>query len=218
MKRSLYLFCLAIISMLFISCSGEKTPYAYIETDKGLMKAKLYTSVPQHTNNFIKLAKEGFYDDLLFHRVINGFMIQGGDPQSKDAGPGVQLGNGGPGYTIPAEIRNYHFKGALSAARTSDNVNPQRESSGSQFYVVQGSPVTDDFLNRIESSQGIKYTAQERALYKDIGGTPHLDNQYTVFGEVVEGMEIIDQIAAVPTAQGDRPIEDVKMKIRIIYE
>ncbi|MEM6967523.1 MAG: peptidylprolyl isomerase, partial [Bacteroidota bacterium] len=109
-------------------------------------------------------------------------------------------------------------KGALSAARTSDNINPQRASSGSQFYVVQGSTVTDDFLNRIEATQNITYTPEERALYKELGGTPHLDNQYTVFGEVVEGMEIIDQIAAVPTAPGDRPIEDVKMKIRIVYE
>ena len=205
------------------SCSNEsKAPYAVIKTDMGDIKIRLFQSVPGHTNNFIKLANEGFYDGLLFHRVINGFMIQGGDPNSKNAAPGTTLGNGGPGYQIPAEIRNYHFRGTLSAARTPDTVNPERKSSGSQFYIVHGSPVSDVMLDRMEASQNIKYTQEERDLYKKIGGYPSLDNQYTAYGEVVEGMETVDKIAVVPTApqsQGSRPFEDIKMnKVYIVYE
>ena len=203
-----------VIALLSLSSCGESSPYALVETDMGTVKIKLFESTPLHTENFIKLAKEGFYDDLLFHRVIAGFMIQGGDPNSKGADATTRLGSGGPGYQIPAEIGAYHFRGSLAAAR---NGNPEKKSSGSQFYIVQGSPVTDGLLTGVESSQKIKYSEAERALYKEIGGAPNLDNQYTVYGEVVEGMDVVDRIAATPK-NGERPIEDVKMKVRIVYE
>lgn len=184
-----------------------------IETDYGNMKVKLYDSTPQHRDNFKKLVSDGFYDDLLFHRVINGFMIQGGDPDSKGAGPQVRLGGGGPGYRVPAEIGAYHFKGALSAARQSDAVNPEKQSSGSQFYIVQGKPTGKSQLDNMARQKGITYSPEDIAKYAEMGGTPFLDNDYTVFGEVVEGIEVIDKIANVKTAPGDRPVKDVKMKI-----
>jgi peptidyl-prolyl cis-trans isomerase B (cyclophilin B) len=139
-------------------------------------------------------------------------MIQGGDPNSRNAAPGVPLGAGGPGYQIPAEIGKPHVKGALAAARTN---NPEKASSGSQFYIVQGTIQNDGALNQIASQRGITYTADQLKKYKEIGGTPQLDNEYTVFGEVVEGLDVIDKIAAVQTGQGDRPVQDVKMKIKL---
>ncbi len=212
-KLSLLFFIVAFL--MFFSC-GKSSPYALIETDMGTIKVKLYESTPGHTNNFIKLAKEGYYDGLLFHRVMNGFMIQGGDPDSKNAQPGARLGTGGPGYTIPPEIGNYHFRGSLAAARTP---NPEKKSSGSQFYIVHGSPVTDAMLDGVERKHGIKYTPAERELYKKEGGYPNpLDNDYTVYGEVVSGMEAVDKIAMTPTDPNNRPFEDVKMKVRIVYE
>jgi len=216
MKRLSVLFFSVFILALLSCGGGDDSTYAMIETDMGNMKVKLYNSTPQHRDNFIKLANEGFYKDLLFHRVISGFMVQGGDPNSRDAAPGAPLGNGGPGYTIPAEIGNHHFKGALSAARQGDNINPERNSSGSQFYVVQGTKQTDQTLNQMSSQSGVSYSPEEVALYKELGGTPFLDGQYTVFGEVVEGMDVIDKIASVQTANGDRPVEDVKMNVKII--
>jgi len=206
------LFLSVLIAML-ASCSPKQELYL-IETDHGTMTVKLYDSTPQHRDNFKKLVADGFYDDLLFHRVIKQFMIQGGDPNSKGAAPGQRLGNGGPGYTIPAEIGAYHFKGALSAARLGDGANPQKASSGSQFYVVQGKPADEATLNSMSKGKGITYSAEDIEKYKTIGGTPFLDNDYTVFGEVVAGLDVIDKIAAVQTAPGDRPVEDVKMKIR----
>ena len=221
MKRIFLL--LSFSFLLLFSCSNEpKSPYAVIKTDMGDIKIRLFESVPGHTNNFIKLTKEGFYDGLLFHRVVNGFMIQGGDPASRDAAPGIPLGNGGPGYQVPAEIRNYHFRGTLSAARTPDRVNPERQSSGSQFFIVSGSPVTDEMLNTMERNLNIKYTQAERDLYTKIGGYPSLDTQYTAYGEVTEGMDVVDKIVSVPAApqsQGSRPFEDIKMnKVYIVYE
>ncbi|MEM9931165.1 MAG: peptidylprolyl isomerase, partial [Bacteroidota bacterium] len=176
-------------------------------------KVKLYNSTPRHRDNFVKLADENFYDSLLFHRVIPGFMIQGGDPASKNAEAGKSLGFGGPGYTIPAEFGNLHFKGALAAAR---NNNPEKQSSGSQFYVVHGTIPTDEDLARFEANSGIGYTEAQKQLYKEIGGTPGLDHNYTVFGEVVEGWEVLDAIAAVPTSS-DRPLTDVKMTVKILH-
>lgn len=189
-----------------------------LETDFGNMIIELSNSTPQHRDNFIKLVEENFYDGLLFHRVIDGFMIQGGDPKSKNASPNVRLGGGGPGYQIPAEFVDSlaHIKGALAAARTGDNVNPERKSSGSQFYIVDGQEVTDAVLDNMEGRKGIRYTPELRAAYLELGGTPFLDRDYTVFGRVIEGLEIIDKIAAVRTAPGDRPIENVKMKMRVI--
>ncbi|MEZ4943319.1 MAG: peptidylprolyl isomerase [Saprospiraceae bacterium] len=186
-----------------------------IETTQGTMLAELYASTPKHRDNFVKLAEEGFFNDLLFHRVINGFMIQGGDPQSRGAAAGQPLGMGGPGYQVPAEFVDTlaHIKGAIAAARTN---NPEKKSSGSQFYIVQGGPVSDAVLNQIEAARQFHYTPEQRKAYLEMGGTPHLDREYTVFGRVIEGLDVIDKIATVETAPGDRPKTDVKMKIRVI--
>ncbi|MFN0013619.1 MAG: peptidylprolyl isomerase [Saprospiraceae bacterium] len=185
-----------------------------IETPFGTMLAELYASTPKHRDNFLKLADEGFYDDLLFHRVINGFMIQGGDPQSRGAAAGQMLGMGGPSYQVPAEFVDglAHVKGAIAAARTN---NPEKKSSGSQFYIVHGSPVQEATLNQVEAMRNFRYTPEQRKAYLANGGTPHLDREYTVYGQVIEGLDVIDKIAAVQTAQ-DRPKEDVKMKVRVI--
>lgn len=213
MKIKVALFLLVYF---FMSCSGgEKVYYIVIETEFGNMKAELYNSTPLHRDNIIKLAKDDYYDGLLFHRVMNGFMIQGGDPDSKTAAPGQRLGNGGPGYQIPAEIGAPHFKGVLAAARTPDQVNPQKESSGSQFYLVHGRKQSRNVLSQIAQQKGIQYTEAQIAKYESIGGTPMLDMDYTVFGELVEGMEVIDKIAAVPVDRSDRPNQDVKMKVRV---
>lgn len=180
------------------------------------MEVLLYNSTPKHRDNVIKLVKEGFYDGLLFHRVIQNFMIQGGDPDSRNASPQQMLGQGGPGYTIDAEIGAHHFKGALSAARLPDQINPDKQSSGSQFFIVQGYKVQDQELDRWEQEKGIKYTPEQRKLYREVGGYPFLDNDYTVFGEVVDGLDVIDKIAAVPVGAADRPIKDLKMKISLL--
>jgi cyclophilin family peptidyl-prolyl cis-trans isomerase len=187
-----------------------------IETEFGTMTGELYNATPKHRDNFIKLAEEGFYNDLLFHRVINGFMIQGGDPQSRGAQAGKMLGMGDPGYTIPAEFVDslVHLKGAICAARTN---NPEKRSSGSQFYIVHGGgPVADAMLNNIEAMKRFHYTPEQREAYKTIGGTPHLDRDYTVYGRITKGLDVLDKIAATPTGQGDRPVKDVKMKVSII--
>jgi len=208
-----FFLLLGVCVFLLLGCNKDPYTYAEIETDFGTIKVKLYNSTPKHRDNFIDLADKGFYDDLLFHRVISGFMIQGGDPDSRGAGPDVRLGGGGPGYQTDAEIGGLHIKGALAAAR---NSNPEKKSSGSQFYLVQGTVQNDAALDNIERQKGVKYSPEQRELYKTLGGSPALDNEYTVFGEVIEGIEVIDKIAAVETAPGDRPIEDVKMKVRIV--
>jgi len=179
-----------------------------IETSLGSLKVKLYNETPQHRDNFLKLVNEGFYDGLIFHRVIKNFMIQGGDPQSRNPQPGRQYGSGGPDYTIPAEFNTafIHKKGALSAARTGDQVNPEKRSSGSQFYIVQGKKMSDQELDQMGK---LKYTPEQRNVYKTVGGTPFLDGGYTVFGETIEGLDVIDKIAAVETSSGDRPVQDV---------
>jgi cyclophilin family peptidyl-prolyl cis-trans isomerase len=189
--------------------------YVEIQTDYGNMLIHLYDATPQHRDNFIKLVEEGFYEDLLFHRVIQGFMIQGGDPNSRGAKPNDQLGGGGPGYLIPAEFVDslIHVKGAVAAARTN---NPEKKSSGSQFYIVQGRKVTDRDLGLVEARQDFNYSSQQKETYEELGGTPQLDREYTVFGMVIEGLDVIDKIAAVKTKPGDRPIKDVKMKMRVI--
>ncbi len=203
-----------LISILLMSC-GQQDTVVVIETDFGIMKAKLYDSTPAHRDNFIKLAEEDFYDGLLFHRVMSGFMIQGGDPNSRDAPAGSPLGNGGPGYTIPAKIAAPHFKGTLAAARTPDNVNPNRESSGSQFYIVHGTPLTKATLDGWARQKGITYNEAQVSKYIELGGTPQLDMDYTVFGELIEGFDVLDKIAAVPKDGRDRPLQDVKMNVRI---
>lgn len=189
-----------------------------IETDFGNMIVKLYDATPKHRDNFVKLVEDGFYDDLLFHRVIENFMVQGGDPKSKGAGIKERLGSGGPGYTVPAEFVDtlVHIKGALCAARQGDQVNPERRSSGSQFYIVHGKEVGEKEILAMESRKGIRYEKAQREAYLKYGGTPFLDRDYVVFGMVIEGLEVIDKIAEVPTMPGDRPKKDVKMKMRVI--
>ncbi len=193
-------------------------PPILIHTPYGTMRMRLYCETPIHSENFLKLAREGFYDSLLFHRVIPTFVIQGGDPNSRNAKPGQVLGQGGPGYTLPAEIKPnlYHKRGAVAAARLPDNVNPERRSSGSQFYIVLGRRYTEEELNRIEQRMGIKFTPEQRKIYTTIGGTPFLDGQYTVFGEITSGMEVADKIASLPRDPYDRPKQDVPFWIEIL--
>lgn len=182
-----------------------------LTTDYGVIKIKLYDATPKHQTNFLKLAKSGFYDSLLFHRVIQGFMIQGGDPTSKNAPVEKMLGGGDIGVKIPAEFNDafYHKRGAVAAAR--DN-NPEMQSSGCQFYIVQGKKISNEELNAMEQRSGKPYTAEQRKTYTDIGGTPFLDHAYTVFGEVISGMDAVDAIAALPKGAADRPINDVIIK------
>ena len=197
-----------------------------ISTTKGVIVIRLSDSTPQHRDNFLRLAKSGFYDSLLFHRVIRNFMIQTGEPDSKYGHPGKPLsqgGSGGPGYTIPAEFRPtlFHKRGALGAARTGDDVNPTRASSGSQWYIVQGRQFTDAGLDSVEKFRlkGRKIPEDERSVYRQLGGAPHLDQQYTVFGEVVRGMDVVDSIAAVKTSGPplDRPVAEVRiLKVRLV--
>jgi cyclophilin family peptidyl-prolyl cis-trans isomerase len=254
---------------------AQKTVQVEIKTTAGIIVVKLYNETPLHKANFMKLVNEKYYDGVLFHRVIKDFMIQTGDPNSKTAVKGQPLGSGGPGYTVNAEFnpKLNHKKGALSAARTGDQMNPEKKSSGSQFYIVQGKKYTNqeldqleqqinigtymtpirEYLNRPENSalmtevkakqqigdqEGLnkilmdiiakikakhpkikefKYSSAQRTSYQTTGGTPHLDMNYTVFGEVVKGLEIVDKIASVKTGQGDRPLDDIKViSMRIV--
>ena len=193
--------------------------FVTIHTSKGDMIAKLYSDTPLHQDNFIKLAEEGYYDGLLFHRVIKGFMIQTGDPESREAAKGRELGKGGPDYTIEHEIKDtlLHIKGALAAARQSDEVNPQKVSSGSQFYIVQGRAMTPVEIENNEYEKGISYTNDIKELYRIQGGTPNLDMEYTVFGQIISGLEVIDEIAESKTDHRNRPHEDVMiLKITVI--
>ncbi|MBY5959442.1 peptidylprolyl isomerase [Membranicola marinus] len=186
-----------------------------IETPYGNMIVELYDDTPQHQKNFLDLTRKGFYDDLLFHRVIDGFMVQGGDPQSRNADSNARLGAGGPGYQVPAELDagHKHFKGALAAARQGDPVNPEKKSSGSQFYIVHGGPVSKDDLKMFGRRNNQDYSEEEIEAYEKEGGTPFLDGQYTVFGRVIKGLDVIDKIAKTQTGAGDRPVEDITMKI-----
>ncbi|MBK8626769.1 MAG: peptidylprolyl isomerase [Saprospiraceae bacterium] len=190
-----------------------------IQTTEGNMTAILYDDTPLHRDNFLKLVEEGFYNGILFHRVIKGFMAQTGDPESKTAHSGKELGGGGPAYKIKAEIKDtlVHVKGALAAARMSDQVNPKKESSGSQFYIVQGKPATIEQLENYELQKNIKYSTKDRETLIQHGGAPQLDMEYTVFGQVIKGLDIIDAIAGQPTDKRDRPLQDVKIvSIKII--
>jgi cyclophilin family peptidyl-prolyl cis-trans isomerase len=221
MKKTLLLLMVIITATITYSQENIKLKKkdrkrdVELQTTMGTIVLRLSDSTPLHRDNFLRLVKSNFYDSVLFHRVIQNFMIQAGDPNSKQAADGQSLGNGGPSYTIPAEIRTslFHKKGVLAAARTGDDVNPERRSSGSQFYIVQGKIFTDAGLDSLETLrlQGRKISEAHRQVYKTIGGVPHLDQNYTVFGEVVSGLDIIDKIAAVKTSQNprDRPVENV---------
>ncbi len=186
-----------------------------ITTTLGEITVRLYDNTPLHRDNFIKLVEEHFYDSLLFHRIISGFMIQGGDPESKNAQPGIMLGKGDVGYKIPAEFDStlYHKKGALAAAR---NNNPEKASSGCQFYIVHGKKFSEEELEVIQQQKGIYLSPAKRMTYKMVGGTPALDMNYTVFGEVEQGMEVVELIAQTPKNNFDRPAQDIMMKMDII--
>ena len=254
---------LLLCPLFLFDCSSanDGSTKIVIITEYGDIELELYDKTPQHRDNFVKLVKEGYYDGILFHRVIKDFMIQGGDPDTKNAEPGAMLGRGGPNYKVPAEfVPEYiHKRGALAAARQGDNINPEKASSGSQFYIVHGRVFNDEQLNQVEVQMGqgearqmfSKYVKEEedamqkagetvdpevaqekaaeraseylknnpyrmksehRELYKTIGGTPHLDSEYTVFGQVIKGMEVVDKIAELETDGNDRPKNDVKIK------
>jgi peptidyl-prolyl cis-trans isomerase B (cyclophilin B) len=205
----------------------ETNLYA-IETSLGRIVVRLFDETPIHRDNFKRLVQEAFYDSTTFHRVIQGFMIQGGDPNTRDT-IDANDGLGDPGYSVPAEIGRLHFRGALAAARQPDQINPLRASSGSQFYIVQGpGPIQPAVLERMRASAGtgVSYTPEDVARYAEVGGTPPLDGGYTVFGEVVEGMEVVDAIAASDTPRqhgdagpwADRPVEAVRVVVRPVVE
>ncbi|MBK0382170.1 peptidylprolyl isomerase [Pedobacter sp. SD-b] len=213
-KFLLPLFCLFFTTVF---ASKPKNTYVKISTNYGTVYIKLYNQTPKHRDNFIKIIKDGTLNGTLFHRVIPQFMIQGGDPTSKTAKPGQQLGDGDLGYTIPAEFNPdlFHKKGALAAAR--DN-NPEKASSASQFYIVQGKVFTDEELDSVEKNRlgGRKIPKEQREVYKTIGGAPHLDQNYTVFGEVVKGMIMVDNICTVKVDGNDRPLTDIKMNVSLV--
>ncbi len=213
-KRTLLLTAFIAIS----TCSFAQKNKIKIETEYGNIVLMLYDNTPLNTNNMVKMAQAHFYDSTLFHRCIPQFMIQGGDPESKTAKPGQALGNGGLGTTIPAEINDvaYHKRGAVGVAR---DQTPDKSGSSCQFYLVSGKPFTDAELDNMAKRTGRNYTAEQREMYKTKGGTPHLDGNYTVFGEVVEGMDIVDKIAAEPRDANDRPNKDIRMlSVRVVGE
>lgn len=206
LKKVLTIFLLIILAATAVAQSAVK-----IITSKGDIVVSLYGNTPIHRSNFIRLAKEGFYDSTSFHRVIADFMIQGGDPQSKPSSGSKRVGNGGPGYTLEAELDKGHIhkKGAVAAARQGDDVNPQKRSSGSQFYIVVGRKYPRKYLSTFEEKNGVQYTESQKLDYERIGGTPHLDGGYTVFGEVIQGLDIVEEISECKTGRADRPVDPV---------
>ena len=223
MKKSLISLFVTLFLVLFSSGlnaqdqNKQSEQLIKIETTMGDMVIKLYNETPGHRDNMLKLIEKDFFNKQLFHRVIDGFMIQGGDPHSVGAEKGQRLGGGGPGYTIPAEFNEnlFHKKGALAAAREGDERNPEKASSGSQFYIVQGRVLSPEELN-IMTQRGMIKSKEAARLYTTLGGTPHLDGSYTVFGEVVEGLEVLERIASSATDAYNRPVEDVVFSISLI--
>lgn len=213
MKKLIFLLLLSC----FVLSADARNRKVKIVTSNGTIVVRLSDKTPLHRDNFVKLVKQKFYDSILFHRVIKEFMIQAGDPDTKKSEPGKRYGSGGLNYKIPAEFDTslFHKRGVLAAAR--DN-NPEKASSGSHFYIVQGKKFTDSTLNEVQEKRmgGRIIPAHQRAVYKTIGGTPHLDQNYTVFGEVIKGMNVVDTIAQAPRDQYDRPKEDIRIiKIRL---
>ncbi len=208
MKRILLIFSV-LISLYVLAQNTKPETLIVIHTSYGDITAKLYNDTPLHRDNFIKLIKQGWYDNSPFHRVINHFMIQGG---------GNADGRPDPGYTIPAEIlpNHFHKKGVLAAARMPDQINPRKESSGSQFYIVQGRAMPAQQIARMGAQTGHEFTEEQKQIYSTLGGTPHLDGCYTVFGEVILGIEVVDAIAAVQTGKGDKPLKPITMTIEVV--
>jgi len=217
MKRIFTFFNILMLCSVLAVAKAPKNQYVRIKTSYGQCIIRLYNNTPKHRDNFIKLTKQGFYNGTLFHRIIQNFMIQGGDPDSKNAKPGVALGNGGPKYTVPAEIMDtlFHKKGVLAAAR--DN-NPEKASSSSQFYIVEGKRYTDEDIDKLEQGRlkGFKVPEWQREWYRSVGGTAQLDHSYTVYGEVVAGLDMVDRIAAVKKDPKDRPLQDVPMTVELL--
>jgi Peptidyl-prolyl cis-trans isomerase (rotamase) - cyclophilin family len=223
MRKTSICYLLALLSagVLCLSACNKKEDHVVLETTMGTIELKLYDATPLHRDNFRNLVREGAYDSLLFHRVIKDFMIQGGDPDSKNAAPGMLLGEGDKPYTVPAEFRLdegiFHRRGVLAAAREGDDVNPEQRSSAMQFYIVWGRVFDEAGLDQIQerldrrTGGRVKLTPEMREVYKTTGGTPHLDGQYTVFGEVVSGLDVVDAIQQVATDDNDRPLEDVRI-------
>lgn len=221
---------LPLLLSLFALCASAQTDTLRtevdIETTMGHIRVALYNETPKHRDNFLKLAKRGYYDGTLFHRVIKGFMAQAGDSTTRHAKPGAEVGGYSPNYTVPAEFRFptlFHKRGALAAAREGDAENPKRASSSSQFYLVWGYIWDDKNLDKVQqglwarTDSTVTLTPEVREAYKTIGGTPHLDGQYTVFGEITEGLDVLEKIQAVATDEKDRPVEDVRItKIKLI--
>lgn len=205
-------FTLSLVLALFSTVSAKEKVIIY--TEYGKITMELFDNTPKHRDNMMKLVKDKFYDSTIFHRVIPEFMIQGGDPESKNAAEGAILGNGDVGYRVDAEINqeNFHRYGALAAAR--DN-NPEKASSGCQFYIVVGKKFTGEELDQLSKRSGRTYTEEQREVYKTIGGTPHLDGNYTVYGQVIDGMDVVEKIIALERDQNNRPKQDaVMLKVR----
>lgn len=224
---SIFLICVVFFLLGALPSEGkrkEKRHIVRIETNVGSIRVALSDDTPLHTKNFLKLSREGFYDGTLFHRCIKDFMIQGGDPESRGAEPGKLLGDGGTNYTIPAEFclpYLYHWRGALAAAREPDDVNPNQESSGCQFYIVYGKKQAAADIRKVRQmleEKGIELTPQMVDDYIMRGGTPHLDGQYTVFGEVIEGMDVVKKIQSAETDEHDRPLQDIIIKRTIVEQ
>jgi cyclophilin family peptidyl-prolyl cis-trans isomerase len=208
MKRSLFL-TLTLTFLFIMEIDAQKIVKVLIHTDMGDIKVALYNDTPKHRDNFVKLAKSGFYNGSVFHRIIKDFMIQGGG-----APAGLpEMSDRVPAEFVPAHI---HKKGALCAARMGDQVNPKKESSGSQFYIVEGNKISAEQLNQYDQKRMVKYTPEQRTIYTTVGGTPFLDGDYTVFGEVIEGMDVVDKIAAVQTGAGDKPVKPIKMTMKVL--
>lgn len=223
--RKLFVLML-IVSIGITSSAQDKRKTVLMQTTAGDITIELYNETPLHRDNFVRLVNEHFYDSLLFHRVIKSFMIQAGDPVSKNAEPGVFLGDSVLHYTIPAEIRTpqiYHKRGALAMAREPDNVNPEHRSSSCQFYIVWGKRFSSQAIEKVQErldtiDGGIKLTDEMISTYRKIGGTPHLDGTYTVFGEVTQGLEVIERIQSVMTNDDDRPVDDQRILKAVVIE
>ena len=228
MKRLLLFLMLLGVVIGGAGKRKEKRSVVRLETSAGIIRVALFDETPLHRDNFLRLVGGGFYDGTLFHRVIRDFMIQGGDPDSKQAPAGRKLGDGGPGYEVPAEIRLpdlYHWRGALAAAREGDEVNPERRSSGSQFYIVWGRSFGEGSLNKVRAAQQEMYGEDAEIMTYDMyqdylqrGGAPHLDGGYTVFGEVIEGLKIVKEIQLIKTDANDRPEQDVVLKRAVVEQ
>tara|TARA_B100000575_G_scaffold186480_1_gene150201 strand:- start:1539 stop:2192 length:654 start_codon:yes stop_codon:yes gene_type:complete len=209
----------SLMLLFWINGYSEQKTRVLLETKYGEVVILLYNETPKHKENFIKLINEGFYNNTLFHRVIPGFMIQGGDPESRNGtSEDAVLGKGGPGYTLPAEFIDglFHKKGALAAARMGDAINPKKESSGSQFYLVEGKVHSVEELLALSKRFNKKFTDEQIKIYTSVGGTPHLDGDYTVFGEVVSGFDVITKISSLKRSSSNRPLDDVFITLTIL--